>query len=226
MSLPTLPTTAKYFVIAGALLLATLLAYALAYPQLPAQIPIHWNTQGVVNGYGPRGTLLLLGPGGMLGVLVLFGLLRRLSPRDYEVDSFRPTYLYLMLVLVVLLAYLFGVLLWAALVGPQDVLRMVLGGVGVLFMLIGNVLGKVRRNFFVGIRTPWTLASERVWYATHRLAAKVWVAGGLLSLLGLMLGLPIWGMVALWLAAALWPMAYSLLLYRRLAQSGELDRSP
>lgn len=226
MSLPNLRTTARYFVIAGALLLATLVAYALAYPQLPAQIPIHWNAQGVVNGYGPRGTLLLLGPGGMLGVLVLFGLLRRLSPRDYEVDSFRPTYLYLMLVMEVLLAYLFAVLLWAALVGPQDALRMVLGGVGVLFMLIGNVLGKVRRNFFIGIRTPWTLASERVWYATHRLAAKAWVASGLLSLLGVMLGLPIWGMVALWVASALLPAAYSLLLYQRLARSGELDAPP
>jgi uncharacterized membrane protein len=219
----SLPATAKYFVITGALLLATLVAYGLAYPQLPAQIPIHWNAQGVVNGYGPRAALLALGPGAMLGMLLLFGLLRWLSPRHYEVDSFRPTYLYLMLVLMVLLAYLFGVLLWAALVGPQDVHRLLLGGLGVLFMLIGNVLGKVRRNFFIGIRTPWTLASERVWYATHRMAAKTFVAGGLVSLLLLPLGLPFWGVNAMLITTALLPVAYSLLYYKRLERRGELD---
>ena len=216
-------TTTKHFAAAGALLLAVLAVYAFAYPLLPDRIPIHWTANGSVNGYGPRYVLLLLGPGLMLAEMLLFGVLPKLSPKRFDMDGFMPTYLYLMLVLVALSAYLFGTLLWAALVGPEDMHRVVLGGVAVLFVLIGNVMGKVRRNFFIGVRTPWTLASERVWYSTHRMAAKTWVAGGLLCLLWLLLNLPAWGSVALVSAAALLPVAYSLVYYKRLEKRGELE---
>ncbi len=63
----------------------------------------------------------------------------------------------------------------------MDVGRFAVAGVFLLFAPIGNVLGKVDRNFFVGGRTPWTLADERVWHATHRLAAKIFVAGGMIG---------------------------------------------
>ena len=97
--------------------------------------------------------------------IALFALLPRLSPKRFEVDSFLPTYWYLMLLIVAVSGYFLAVVMWAALTGTGDIGRAILAGVSVLIALTGNVLGKVRRNFYIGVRTPWTLASERVWYA-------------------------------------------------------------
>jgi uncharacterized membrane protein len=83
-------------------------------------------------------------------------------------------------------------------------------GMAIACVLPGNVLGKVRRNFWLGVRTPWTLADERVWYATHRLAARTMVGGGLLALVMTLGGLPeFWTVVVLMLAGML-PAAWSL----------------
>jgi uncharacterized membrane protein len=104
-----------------------------------------------------------------------------------------------------------------------DVSRAVEGGVCLLIALLGNVLGKVRRNFFVGIRTPWTIASEQVWNATHRFAAKTFFAGGLLGLLAVILRAPFWLPIAAILIAALGPAIYSLVFYKQLERRGELS---
>ncbi len=80
--------------------------------------------------------------------------------------------------------------------------------------MAGNLLGKIRRNFFMGIRTPWTLASEQVWYATHRLAAKTVTAGGVLGLILTLMGARGWPILVL-VASAMIPALYSLVLYKR-----------
>jgi uncharacterized membrane protein len=118
-------------------------------------------------------------------------------------------------------------LMWAAWSGKVDITRPMLAGILVMFSLLGNVMGKVRRNFYVGVRTPWTLASERVWNDTHRLAAKVCVGGGIFGLAVLVLPLPlpavIITVVASILVTGLIPAVYSLILYKRLEKLGELD---
>jgi uncharacterized membrane protein len=120
--------------------------------------------------------------------------------------------------------------LWAALAGqknPVDITRLLLAGVLIMFALIGNVLGKVRRNFYVGVRTPWTLASQRVWNDTHRLAGRMFVGAAVIGLLAVVLPLPLpvvtIAVIAIIMAAALWPALYSLLLYKRLEKKGELN---
>jgi uncharacterized membrane protein len=82
-------------------------------------------------------------------------------------------------------------------------------------------MGKVRRNFFVGIRTPWTIANEQVWNVTHRFAAKTFFAGGLLGLVAVILRAPFWLPVAAILVAALVPAVYSLVFYKQLERRGE-----
>jgi uncharacterized membrane protein len=81
----------------------------------------------------------------------------------------------------------------------------------------------VRRNFFIGIRTPWTLASERVWYATHRLGARTLVAGALVAFVSVLAGWPLWIAFALLAVGLLFPALYSLLLYKRLEREHALD---
>lgn len=213
----------SYFLSCGALVLIALAAFALAYPHLPDQVPTHWNFRGEVDGYSSRWVLLLLGPGLMVIMMAMFAVLPALSPRRFEVDAFLPTYLYLMLVIVVLCGYVFALLVWAALTGSVDIQRALLGGISVLIALIGNVMGKVRRNFYIGIRTPWTLASERVWYATHRLAGQLMVATGIICLAIALAGGTFWIWITLLLMGTLFPVAYSLIYYKRLEKSGELD---
>jgi len=92
---------------------------------------------------------------------------------------------------------------------------------------LSRELGKVRRNFYVGVRTPWTLASERVWNDTHRLAAKLFVGAGIIGLAAVVLPFPlpavIITVVASMIVAGLIPAVYSLILYKRLEKLGELD---
>ena len=96
-----------------------------------------------------------------------------------------------------------------------------------MFASLGNVLGKVRRNFWVGIRTPWTIASERVWNTTHRLAAKLFVCAGAIGLVTVVAGLPPMPMFVIVLStilfASLFPVVYSLYLYKVLEQRSELE---
>jgi uncharacterized membrane protein len=99
--------------------------------------------------------------------------------------------------------------------------RAILCGTFLFIILFGNVMGKLRRNFYIGVRTPWTLADERVWNATHRFAARTFVASGLVGLALSILGLFLWAILAL-LVGALAPVVYSLVYYKQLERRGEL----
>jgi uncharacterized membrane protein len=214
----------RYFAACIALAAIALAATLLAWPHLPERVPLHWNAHGEVDGWGPRGMLMLLGPGAMLAELAVFALLPVLSPRRFEVEAFVRTYLRIMLAAILLAGYITAVLLFAGLTGHVDVSSALLGGVSVLLVFIGNLMGKVRRNFFIGIRTPWTLASERVWYDTHRLAGKTLDGAGVASfaaaLWGGLPGISAW--IALVLVGALVPAVYSFVHYRALERSGGL----
>jgi uncharacterized membrane protein len=122
-----------------------------------------------------------------------------------------------------LVGYTFLVALEAGMHGALDVPRAIAGGVCVMSILLGNLLAKVRRNFYIGIRTPWTLASERVWYATHRMGAKVIVATGLIGLVLVIAGVFPLVAAAIAVAGFLVPVVYSLVFYKRLEREGSLE---
>jgi uncharacterized membrane protein len=215
----------RTFMICMTLVVVGVAATAIAWPHLPERIPLHWNAHGHLDGYGPRWMLLVLGPGLMAAEICIFALLPVFSPRSFETDSFRNTYQLFAIASVVLAGYIQAVVLAVAVTGNGDIVSpALLSGVSLLLVFIGNLMGKVRRNFFIGIRTPWTLASERVWYATHRLAGKTMVATGLVSIAA-----AVWGGlpgIALWLAligtGVLVPIVFSFIHYRSLERSGGL----
>ncbi len=212
----------RYYLGAAAVILAALAGVLVAYPHLPNMVPLHWDVHGNVNRWGPKWSLFMF-PAMMIGTVGLFAALPWLSPRKFEVESFPETYLYIMIIMVAMFAYIeILILIWS--LGFQlDIGRAVEGGVCLLIALLGNVLGKVRRNFFVGIRTPWTLANERVWYRTHRLAARTFFAGGLLGLMAVLFRAPFWLPVTAILAAAFIPVVYSLICYKQLEHDGQLN---
>ena len=97
-----------------------------------------------------------------------------------------------------------------------SVTRVVPAAVGLLFVIIGNYLGKTSKNFFLGIRTPWTLASDEVWSRTHRLAGKCWVIAGIALIVCSTLGYAYAGLMFALVLSAFIPSVYSYVLYRRL----------
>jgi uncharacterized membrane protein len=214
--------TRKYYLIGMFLTAAMLVATLLAYPRLPNLVPTHWNMRGQADDFSAKWSLFLIGPGFMTALMVLFRFLPWLSPKHWEVDTFHSTYLYIMVILVSMMAYFNAVILWAGLGHAIDVGRAIIGGVCLLFALLGNVLGKVRRNFYIGVRTPWALANDRVWNPTHRFAAKTFVAGGVAGFALTLAGFEGWPAFTALMAGALTPVVYSLIVYKQLEKRGEL----
>ena len=213
--------TRKVFLFEILLIAAALAATAVLYPHLPAIVPFHWNLHMEPDSYGPKWVLFLLGPGFMASVMLMTWLFPLLSPKRFEIDSFWSTYHQVMLLVFVLMAYIYAVMLWADCGRAINMGRALLCGICLFIVGFGNVMGKLRRNFYLGVRTPWTLASERVWNATHRFAARMAVAGGLVALALTIGGLYLWAMIAL-LVAGLAPVVYSLVYYKQLERRGEL----
>lgn len=198
------------FLLAG---LTALMVYC--WPQLPDQVPIHWAADGSVNGYGPRASLWLFGPGMLAALTWLFCQLPTMSPQRYGIAGFAATYYYLCGVALTLFAYVQALVLLAAMQRGWPMQLALPAGLNVMLILLGNPMGKVRRNFFMGIRTRWTLNNDVVWHATHRLAARLMVASGVLGLIALVLQLPFWLQSVLMLAWAPLAVLYS---YRRYQQ--------
>ena len=210
----------RFLVLSGLLTLAALAFCAWLYPAMPASIPTHWNADGVADGFSPR-TAIFVYTGLMLATIGAWSLLPSLSPRRFAIDAFAPTWWQGGVMLVAFIAYAQCLHAWSAYSGGVDMGRAMLAGLALLFAFTGNVMGKVRRNFWFGVRTPWTLASERVWYATHRMAARSMVAGAALALL-LLLRAPTGWAIAILAGSALLPAAWSLLYYKRLERRGAL----
>jgi uncharacterized membrane protein len=193
---------------------AALVAAIVAYPHLPSQIATHWGTQMQPNGYSGRSAVFWLGPGLLTGIMLLTRLGPWLSPARYSVTGFESTWQRLMLLVFCLMAVLFGAMLWAALGHAFDIGQVMAGTVCLFLMFFGNLLSKVRPNFFLGIRTPWTLASEAVWIATHRVAAWATVASGLCGLGLVIAGLPQWSLLPFGVAMV-FAAGYSLVLSKQ-----------
>ncbi|HUA80244.1 MAG TPA: SdpI family protein [Dyella sp.] len=189
------------------------------YPHMPARVPTHWNAQGQINGYmSPQwavGTPMII----IAAVAVLTVLLPAVAPRGYGIKPFVAVYSIVMLaVQVVVLVVGLGVLLNAAGHTVQMPLVCMLT-VGALFMVMGNYMGKLRKNFFLGIRTPWTLASDAVWERTHRMGGWLFMLAGLAMVAIAFTGGSATLMIVVIVATAVIPSIYSYVAYRRIEKN-------
>ena len=192
--------------------------FALAvYARLPERLPTHWNAYGEVDGWTdkPLGALML--PLMATGTLLLIRLLRRVDPRSGNIDRFHGEWFLVNNLIILFFALLEVATLGYALGWPVDVGRVVPVGVGLLFVGLGNYLPRIRSNWFMGIRTPWTMDNERVWRATHRVGGRAFVAAGLVMALAALLpaGVRAWVIGAAVAAAVVVPLVYSYVAYRR-----------
>lgn len=193
---------------------------------LREKIPIHWDINFEPDGWTDRahvGWHLLAFPGFMLLMVLLMFVLPWLSPKNFEIDRFAGTFGFVMTSVIALFGYLGILVLWAAIdETPAYWGQCFVAGFFVMFAVMGNVMGKVQRNFWMGIRTPWTLANETVWNRTHRVAAWLWVIAGVGGGIAVICGAPFWSALIVIIVAALWPAVYSLILYKSLQKQGKL----
>jgi uncharacterized membrane protein len=199
---------------------ASWLLLALFWPHLPERLPVHWGLAGTPDRWAPRWPGALIGPGVATLTYGLLTLVPAIDPRRAHWQAAEHVYPVLKGALAGFFALVTYLALSAAVRPDAELSRTaVFAGMGVLFMVLGNYLPKVRSNWFVGVRTPWTLSSEEVWYRTHRLTGKLMVGAGLLMALSGLLPVP-WqigvGMAAL-AAIVVVPIGYSYWLFRRLA---------
>ena len=194
---------------------------------LPEKIPTHWDGKGEADGWTTRERVwvqLTIVPGTMVGMLLLMRALPWMSPKPFSMESFRATYEYISAVVILLFGYMHAVMIAAQIVPGFEMLKWLIGGMLLILAALGNVLGKVKRNFYVGVKTPWTLASDTVWNSTHRLAAWLMVASGAGGFVLVMVGVTPLVPLGLFVAAVLFPVFYSLWLYKRLEREGRLEK--
>jgi len=175
------PVSRPLLILCGALILLMLLGSAWVWSQLPddARIPVHWNIQGQPDRYSGKPEGLLLLPLITLAVTVLMLIIPRFEPRREHFRLSQKSYRIIIGGIVVVMCGLHCGLLLAALGKPVDIGRFVPSAVGLLFIVIGNRMGKIRSNFFLGVRTPWTLSSELAWNKTHRFTGWLFVLLGI-----------------------------------------------
>lgn len=168
MELPLLILIAAMFVLA-----------AMTWSTAPDRIPVHWGLRGEVDRYGGKVEGLLMPPAIAVFVYLLMLFLPRIDPGRANYDRFSGAYYTIRAAVIATMAVVYGVIHLAIRGQEVDVPRLVGLVVGGLFFLLGNLLGKIRPNWFVGVRTPWTLSSKRAWTRTHRLAGWVFIFGGI-----------------------------------------------
>jgi uncharacterized membrane protein len=162
------------------IVVAAFIVSAVVYPRLPATIPTHWDLSGQPNGWSSRFWGAWLIPVFLLGMWALVRVLPRIDPRGSNYAKFGGAFEAIIDAIMLFMLALHVVALRAALGHPVEMQRILPIGIGVLLIVIGNLLPRARPNWFVGIRTPWTLSSDRVWEKTHRFGGRVFVAAGLI----------------------------------------------
>ncbi len=150
-----------------------------AWPRVEEVVPIHWGSDGQPNGYGSRAVGLLLLPAIVLLQPIVMAAVTRLDPRREHVERSSMALGWTVVGISGLLTYVHLLIVRALLSDGTMPATALLVGTGAFFMLLGNVLPKIRSNSWTGIRTPWTLTSERVWHRTHRLGGILMAVSGM-----------------------------------------------
>jgi len=185
---------------------------------LPEQIPMHWNIHGEINAWYPKFPWAFMIPVVGIVITLLATLLPKIDPKKENYDRFKKQYLIIRLMLVAFFAIIQMVIIstsmGATFVKVDTIVKFL---IGILFIVLGNLMPKFKQNYFLGIKTPWTLANEVVWAKTHRHGGFVWfIAGLIMSVLAF---LPGFGSAVIYFAvilfASLEPIFYSWLLYQR-----------
>jgi uncharacterized membrane protein len=196
------------------------------WDKFPAKIPVHWNFKGEIDRYDEKATGLFFIPVLNILIYVLFWVLPKIDPRKANYKFFQGAYNVLRFSITLFLLLLFLITVAMSLGYGLDVGRIVIYLCLLLFLLIGNFMGSFRSNYFVGIRTPWTLQNEEVWQKTHRLGGRLWAWSSLaMIILGFFLSFDVFVILCIiyFFVIAIIPILYSYIIYRKI-EKGDKEK--
>ena len=199
-----------------------LIAFAVAFSvsvfdRLPYQMASHWNTANQVDGYMSRFWGAFLMPIVAIGMLALFLVIPNIDPLKANIAKFREYFNAFIVLMIAFLVYMHVLtMLWNLGYNQFNMGTAMLPALGLIFVFAGVMLRKAKRNFFIGIRTPWTLSSDRVWDETHRIGSTLFIISGILALLGAFFAhYAVWFILVPVLASTLFLLVHSYVLYQR-----------
>jgi uncharacterized membrane protein len=215
-------TRSRAVVIGLILVLAAIAISAWAFPSLPDRVPTHWNLAGQVNGYSSRAFAVSFIPAIIILIWAFMLVLPAISPRGFAFGESVGGFYVAMLAVIALLVLMHFLLLHAALTQTALSSVWLFAGIGALFVVVGSVIGRVKKNFWFGVRTPWTLANDEVWLRTNRLAGRLFACGGIAIVLASFAGtaVVVTATIIVVAVAAGWSIVYSYLVYRRIEGFG------
>ncbi|MDD4859948.1 MAG: SdpI family protein [Dehalococcoidales bacterium] len=206
----------KSEIIVFGIVAASFVVGILFYPQMPERMASHWDAQGNVNGYMSRFWGLFFTPILTLGLALLLILLPRIDPLKENIKAFRKSYDGFLVVIFLFMLYLYLLTIVWNLGKTFNFTQLLTPAFGILIYYCGVLLEKAKRNWFIGIRTPWTLSSDRVWEKTHNLGGKLFKLAGIIAMLGVVFpGYAFLLLIAPVIAVAIFSLAYSFIEYQK-----------
>lgn len=191
------------------------ISYALI-PYLPQELIVHWNFQGVADNTAPALQALAIIPFVTAISVIVFHFLPLMDPKKKRYEEFADVYEKIQYIFMAFFTYLQFIIIYTGIEPKTNALALIFAGIGVLFILMGNYLGKIRQNYFVGIRTPWTIDNERVWNKSNRFAGVCFVVTGMIIILhSLIFPTQLAYIMFFVLSSALAPVLYSFLIFKK-----------
>ncbi|MBU2545006.1 SdpI family protein [Patescibacteria group bacterium] len=186
------------------------------HPSLPNEIPTHWDAQGEIDGWGSKGFAVFFTPLLALGVYLLMTFIPLIDPLRKKYKDFAIYYFWIKTIIILFFLALYFYTLAVAKGFSMNINYFILPAISILFIVLGSFMPKIKKNYFVGIRTPWTIHSETVWNETHKFAGKVFMIMGTVSLLSLIIKgytFPIF--IIIIIAGSLAPVVYSYFIFKK-----------
>ena len=202
----------KVLIITSIIILLPMLAGLILWNQLPEQVPFHWNAAGEIDGWASKAVAVFVPSAAMLALQWLCALVTSTDPKK---QNHPEKVKVLVFWLIPLITVFISALMYVSALGVSVRVEMLMPILlGLLFVAIGNYMPKCKQNYTIGIKIPWTLASEENWNRTHRLAGWVWVGGGVVMLLSGFLGIFWLTLVPAVIMVAV-PLIYSYILHQK-----------
>lgn len=191
---------------------------AYAYQKIEGdQVASHWNAKGEVDDYMSKFWGIFLFPLIMIGVYLLFLVIPKIDPLKNNIKKFRKYYDWFMFIMVLFFFFVFVLTILFNLGYNFNMSFVIMPAIGILFFYIGILMKQLKRNWFIGIRTPWTLSSDRVWSKTHKLGSILFKILGIIIILAMFLPAKyiIWVILVPVLVVVIWLVLYSYLEYQK-----------
>lgn len=188
------------------------------YPVLPSIMPIHWNYAWVADNFAPKLRALLMFPILSLGIFTMFYFLPKLDPKKANYPKFEKAWEAFQISLLVFFAYIYTISIYATLNPEINMWKYMMIWLWILFIIMGNYMWKIRRNYFIWIRLPWTIDNEEVWNKTHRLWGKCFMIAWLIFLINAFLNLNpaiVFGLIIS--SVLIIPVVYSYLEFKKIS---------